>query len=86
MEADSFLKGLLDETLIIRGITTIPKCSNWFFIAVLYLIAGPPLLPAIKPILFEKDHGLEGFVNVAGIESPGLTSSLSLAKYVAGGL
>ena len=37
-------------------------------------------------ILFEKDHGLEGFVNVAGIESPGLTSSLSLAKYVAGGL
>ena len=37
-------------------------------------------------ILFEKDHGLEGFVNVAGIESPGLTSSLSLAKYVVAGL
>lgn len=34
-------------------------------------------------ILFQKDHGIEGFVNIAGIESPGLTSSLSMAKYIA---
>ena len=33
-------------------------------------------------ILFEDDHNLEGFINIAGIESPGLTSSLSIAKYV----
>ncbi|CAB5132076.1 FAD dependent oxidoreductase [Rhizophagus irregularis] len=30
----------------------------------------------------EIDHGLEGFVNLIGIESPGLTSSLSIAEMV----
>jgi len=34
-------------------------------------------------VLFERDHGITGLVNIAGIESPGLTSSLSIAKYVA---
>jgi len=34
-------------------------------------------------VLFQRDHDLEGFVNISGIESPGLTSSLSIAKYVA---
>ena len=29
------------------------------------------------------EHGLPGLVQMFGIESPGLTSSLSLAKYVA---
>jgi L-2-hydroxyglutarate oxidase LhgO len=33
-------------------------------------------------ILTKDDHGIEGLVNIAGIESPGLTSSLSIAKYV----
>jgi L-2-hydroxyglutarate oxidase LhgO len=32
----------------------------------------------------EKNKGFEGFINLIGIESPGLTSSLSIAKYVAG--
>ena len=31
----------------------------------------------------EKDHNLPGLINLFGIESPGLTSSLSLAKYIA---
>jgi L-2-hydroxyglutarate oxidase LhgO len=30
----------------------------------------------------EKIHGIPGLVNLLGIESPGLTSSLALAKYV----
>jgi L-2-hydroxyglutarate oxidase LhgO len=30
----------------------------------------------------ESDKGLPGFVNLIGIESPGLTSALSIAKYV----
>ena len=30
------------------------------------------------------DHGIEGLVNLYGIESPGLTASLALAAYVAG--
>lgn len=32
----------------------------------------------------EKDKGLPGFINLIGIESPGLTASLSLAKYIKG--
>ena len=31
----------------------------------------------------ESDHGLAGLVNLFGIDSPGLTSSLAIAKYVA---
>lgn len=30
----------------------------------------------------ESDKGLPGFINLVGIESPGLTSSLSIARYV----
>ena len=30
------------------------------------------------------DHGIEGLVNLYGIESPGLTASLAIADYVAG--
>jgi L-2-hydroxyglutarate oxidase LhgO len=32
----------------------------------------------------ESDRGLPGFINLIGIESPGLTSSPAIAKYVAG--
>lgn len=35
-------------------------------------------------IRHENEIGLEGFVNLMGIESPGLTASLSIAKYVKG--
>lgn len=33
-------------------------------------------------IKHEVDKGMEGFINLIGIESPGLTASLSIAKYV----
>lgn len=33
-------------------------------------------------IKHEIDKGMEGFINLIGIESPGLTASLSIAKYV----
>ncbi len=32
----------------------------------------------------EKDHGVAGLINLFGIESPGLTSSLAIADWVAG--
>jgi L-2-hydroxyglutarate oxidase LhgO len=32
----------------------------------------------------EIDKSLPGFINLIGIESPGLTSSLAIARYVAG--
>lgn len=33
-------------------------------------------------IKHEVDRGIEGFINLIGIESPGLTTSLFIAKYV----
>jgi L-2-hydroxyglutarate oxidase LhgO len=33
-------------------------------------------------IVHEKERGLPGFVNLIGIESPGLTSSPAIARYV----
>lgn len=35
-------------------------------------------------IRHEADKGLKGFINLIGIESPGLTASLSIARYVKG--
>lgn len=32
----------------------------------------------------EKDHGFPGFINLIGIESPGLTASPAIAEYVSG--
>jgi L-2-hydroxyglutarate oxidase LhgO len=32
----------------------------------------------------EADKGLPGFIDLIGIESPGLTSSPAIARYVAG--
>ena len=29
-----------------------------------------------------KDHGIKNFINLQGIESPGLTSSLAIGKFV----
>jgi len=40
-------------------------------------------LPAVDFIIQgESEHGVEGLINLFGIESPGLTSSLALADYV----
>ena len=30
----------------------------------------------------KKDHGIKNFINLQGIESPGLTSSLAIGKFV----
>jgi len=43
-------------------------------------IAGAPLLDF--DIQFNSDHGIEGLVNLFGVESPGLTSSLAIGDYV----
>ena len=45
----------------------------------------PPNTPA-GDFIFNtpKDHGLEGLFNLYGFESPGLTSSLAIAKYLEG--
>ena len=46
-------------------------------------IYGPMEEPADFVIQTSEHHGIKGLVNLLGIESPGLTSSLSLAKKVA---
>ena len=46
-------------------------------------ITGPGEPAADFMISGPRDHGIDGLVNLYGIESPGLTSSLAIADYVA---
>jgi L-2-hydroxyglutarate oxidase LhgO len=43
----------------------------------------PPAV-AVQDFLIQgpNNHGVDGLINLFGIESPGLTSSLSIADYV----
>ena len=45
-------------------------------------INGPGLAAADFVIQDESEHGVAGLINLFGIESPGLTSSLALADHV----
>ena len=45
-------------------------------------IAAPSDLAADFCIQGEDEHGIRGYINLFGIESPGLTSSLAIAKLV----
>ena len=45
-------------------------------------LSGPGQQPSDFVIQSEIEHGLPGLINLFGIESPGLTSSLALAEYV----
>ncbi|XP_043692529.1 L-2-hydroxyglutarate dehydrogenase, mitochondrial [Telopea speciosissima] len=46
-------------------------------------LTGPRQSPADFVVQGEDIHGLPGLVNLFGIESPGLTSSLAIAEYIA---
>lgn len=46
-------------------------------------IVGPGEAPGDFVIQTAESHGVEGLVNLYGIESPGLTASLAIAEYVA---
>ncbi|KAJ0974666.1 hypothetical protein J5N97_016631 [Dioscorea zingiberensis] len=46
-------------------------------------LSGPKQPPADFVIQDEETHGIPGLVNLFGIESPGLTSSLAIGEYIA---
>jgi len=48
------------------------------------LIGALPPAVAVQDFLIQgpRDHGIDGLINLFGIESPGLTSSLAIANYV----
>ncbi|KAL2464622.1 FAD-dependent oxidoreductase family protein [Forsythia ovata] len=46
-------------------------------------VSGPKQVPNDFIIQGEDVHGIPGFINLFGIESPGLTSSLAIAEHVA---
>jgi len=46
-------------------------------------LQGPGESPVDFVIQSEKEHGISGLVQLFGIESPGLTSSMAIAEYVA---
>ncbi|KAK7364906.1 hypothetical protein VNO80_13652 [Phaseolus coccineus] len=45
-------------------------------------LSGPSQLPADFVIQGEDIHGVPGLINLFGIESPGLTSSLAIAEFI----
>lgn len=47
-------------------------------------LVGPTSLAADFEIETREAHGIVGLINLLGIESPGLTASLAIARYVAG--
>ena len=47
------------------------------------VFAGLRATPSTGDFIIEPSHSYEGFINVAGIESPGLVSSPAIGKYVA---
>lgn len=63
--------GLPDEALVPAYVGVRPKISGPQEPAADFLIQGP------------RDHGIKGLVNLFGIESPGLTSCLALARETA---
>ncbi|CAJ1947708.1 unnamed protein product [Sphenostylis stenocarpa] len=46
-------------------------------------LSGPSQLPADFVIQGEDIHGVPGLINLLGIESPGLTSSMAIAEFIA---
>jgi L-2-hydroxyglutarate oxidase LhgO len=46
-------------------------------------LVGPDSMAADFEIEFEQEHGIPGLINLLGIESPGLTSSLAIGEMVA---
>lgn len=55
---------------------------NWSYAGIRPKICGPGKQNTDFMIHGERDHGIKGLVNLFGIESPGLTSSLSIADHV----
>lgn len=70
----TYWPGLPDGSLVADYAGVRPKLTGAGEPAADFMIAGP------------ADHGMPGLVNLFGIESPGLTSSLSLAEEAVGAL
>jgi L-2-hydroxyglutarate oxidase LhgO len=68
----SFWPGLRDGALAPAYAGVRPKITGPGEPAAVFVIQGP------------RDHGIAQFVNLFGIESPGLTCSLGIGEYVAG--
>ncbi len=71
-EVRKYWPGLPDGALVPGYAGIRPKISGPGEAAADFMIAGPAM------------HGVRGLVNLFGIESPGLTSSLAIANHVAG--
>jgi len=50
---------------------------------VITIFSGIRATPDTHDFIIEEDEDVKNFINVAGIESPGLTSSMAIGKYVA---
>ena len=60
-----------------------PQTQNWYGVAgIRPKVSGPGQPNADFVVQGAADHGVRGLVNLFGIESPGLTSSLALADLV----
>ena len=53
-----------------------------FSVLVSHVLVPPAIASQDFVIQGPRDHGVDGLINLFGIESPGLTSSLAIADYV----
>lgn len=51
---------------------------------VITIFSGIRATPDTHDFIIEEDEDVKNFINVAGIESPGLTASLAIGRYIAG--
>ena len=92
MGTSVFPRSLQQWVIVPAGFNIEKKSRCLHFCSPLTIFANPDMAgirPKIKSdgikdfvIKHEADRGMAGFINLSGIESPGLTASHSIAKYV----
>lgn len=73
-----------EESLNFIRETSTKAIRNIPFREVITSFSGIRATPDKKDFIIEEVEGLKGFIDVAGIESPGLSASPAIGKYVAG--
>ncbi len=81
--ADTSIVGAFYDAVRLYWPSVMDRELHWTYSGIRPKISGPGEESADFIVEGPTDHGISGLVNLFGIESPGLTSSLALAELVA---